>query len=49
MVATKENIHDLIDKWHESGSNQELHEFLGLTFEEYKQWVETDKLPTDAD
>ena len=47
LKVTKENIHDLIEQWHESDSKQELHEFLGLTFEQYKRWVETDELPTD--
>lgn len=34
-----EAIHDYIDKWHESDSDVELHEFLGLTFDEYAVWV----------
>lgn len=47
METTKENIDDLIDHWHESKSSQKLHEFLGLTWEEYKRYVETDKLPDE--
>lgn len=43
--VTEENIHDLIEQWHESNSNQELHEFLGLTFNQYAHWVSTNELP----
>lgn len=45
--VTKENIGDLIEEWHGSDSNQELHEFLGLTWEQYARWVKTDELPTE--
>lgn len=34
-------IDDAVDAWHEGGSNVELHEFLGFTWEEYGRWVET--------
>lgn len=37
------NIDDLIDEWHESDSESELYEYLGMTFEEYTHWVETGK------
>lgn len=43
IKATEENIHDLIDEWHQSDSNVELHQHLGMTFEEYAYWVKTDK------
>lgn len=35
-------IDDYIDAWHEgkAGIDQELHEFLGMTGEEYALWVE---------
>jgi len=46
--VTEENIHDLIDEWHNGDSNQELHEFLGFTFEEYARWVETDVFPSSS-
>lgn len=46
MRATKENIDNLIDKWHESDSEALLHEYLELTFEEYIHWVKTDELPS---
>ena len=42
---TKENIHDLIEQWHKSNSELELHEFLGLTLVQYAHWVATDELP----
>lgn len=32
----------MIDSWHESDSEEELHEYLGLTIEEYKQFVKGD-------
>ena len=46
-TVTKENIHDLIEKWHESDSEKTLHEYLGLTFEQYAYWVKTDELPNE--
>lgn len=33
--VTEDNIHDLIDQWHKGESELELHEFLGLTWEQY--------------
>jgi hypothetical protein len=45
MRLTNENIDDLIDAWHESDGSQALHEFLGLTWEEFKYWVENKSLP----
>ena len=33
------DIDDWIDRWHTGDSKQELHEFLGMTFEEYGNWV----------
>jgi hypothetical protein len=45
MKATKRNILDLIDKWHESDSELSLHEYLDFTWEQYARWVETDELP----
>jgi len=34
-----DDIDDYIDNWHEGNSNKELHEFLGLTKEEYAIWL----------
>jgi len=47
VPVTKDNIDDLIDSWHESDTEQKLHEYLRLTLEQYSQWVETNKLPDD--
>jgi hypothetical protein len=34
-----DEIEDFVEAWHESDSNEEIHEFLGMTFEEYSLWV----------
>ena len=34
------DIHDEIDSWHKSSIDMELHEYLGLTKEQYAKWVE---------
>ena len=34
-----DEIDDFVDFWHDSESTAELHEFLGLTWEEYSLWV----------
>jgi type II restriction/modification system DNA methylase subunit YeeA len=34
-----DEIDDFIEFWHNSDSSVELHEFLGLTWEEYSLWV----------
>ena len=46
IKVTKDNIDDLIDQWHESDPEDKtpLHEFLGMTQEEYSKWVDTDEL-----
>jgi hypothetical protein len=46
MRATKENIDDLIDEWHKSDNDVPIWEYLGLTFDEYRYWVEKDELPS---
>lgn len=38
-------VEHAIEKWHASQSELELHEFLGLTQEQYVRYVEEDKLP----
>ncbi|MBP6740189.1 MAG: hypothetical protein KA146_09360 [Leptospiraceae bacterium] len=35
-----DDIDDFIDKWHESESSLTLHEYLGMTHDEYKLWLE---------
>jgi hypothetical protein len=44
-TPTPKNIDDLIDQWHNSDSEQELHEFLGWTFEQYSHWTATNEFP----
>ena len=45
-LVTKEEIHNFIDEWHttEFGMQCKLYDFLGLTKEQYYEWVDTDKL-----
>src|SRR5271157_1134939 len=38
--ASVDDIDDFIDVWHQGGTGVPLHEFLGLSQEEYAQWVE---------
>ncbi len=36
------NINDYIDEWHKNyNTNLPLHEYLGMTWREYKYYVET--------
>ena len=39
-----DDIHNYIDDWHNGINEQELHEFLGLGWEDYTNWVKTNKL-----
>ncbi|MEU6228328.1 hypothetical protein [Streptomyces sp. NPDC047042] len=34
------DIDSYVDSWHESDSDLELHDYLGLTWDEYRLWVE---------
>ena len=34
------DIDDYIDRWHEHPGAESLHEYLGLTWDEYALWVE---------
>jgi hypothetical protein len=44
--ARPAEIDDFVDLWHESESTLPLHEFLGMTTEEYSAWVQKpDLLP----
>ena len=36
---TDEEIDDRIDKWHQGGTGQTLIEYLGMTRDEYRDWV----------
>ena len=33
------SIDDLIDEWHDSDSELQLHEYLGWSEEDYRKWV----------
>jgi hypothetical protein len=37
--ALLDEIDDYVDRWHDSDSTLELHEFLGMTLQEYAAWV----------
>jgi hypothetical protein len=37
--ATPEDIDDYIDQWHDNPGNLALHEFLGMTRDEYAGWI----------
>lgn len=39
--ATRDDMDDFIDAWHDSGDEEQrpLHEFLGMTEEEYAVWM----------
>lgn len=39
-----DDIDDFIDIWHESGTGKELHEFLGMTKEQYFEYLRDDEL-----
>lgn len=39
-VCTLDQIDDFVGEWHDSDSTLPLSEFLGMTFAEYKSWVE---------
>lgn len=38
--VTEEDIDDYISEWHKSTSTLPLHEFLGMTWDEYGRWLE---------
>jgi hypothetical protein len=41
-----EEIDDFVDRWHEAAERVELHDYLGMTIEEYSLWVRVpDALP----
>jgi len=37
--AAPAEIDDYVDRWHDEASDQALHEYLGMTREEYAAWV----------
>lgn len=48
--TTPEKIDDYIGRWHDATEDGvPLHEFLGLTWDEYKRWGEHNVLPRHLD
>lgn len=50
-MERERDIHDAIDQWHDDeglSNDLELHEFLGLTWVEYKAWAEGRGLALDC-
>lgn len=45
--ATAKDVHDYVDKWHNSASKLSLHNFLGFTTEEYVAWVADENILND--
>jgi len=43
QMAHPEEIDDYIDSWHDGHVETGLHEFLGLTENEYASWIEHKK------
>lgn len=39
-----EEIDDFVDIWHDGDGDQELHDFLGMTEDEYSLWVSNPEL-----
>lgn len=46
----KPDIHDAISAWHDASDDDgvQLHEYLGMTWEQYAHWAETGQLPKDS-
>lgn len=45
-TRTDDEIDAAIERWHSGhGMGQQLHEYLGWTWEEYGHWVETNEKP----
>lgn len=45
--ATAKDVYDYVDKWHSSNSKLSLHNFLGITTQEYVQWVKDENILDD--
>ena len=37
--VTIEQINDFVDEWHDGDSPLSLHEYLGMSLVDYRQWV----------
>jgi hypothetical protein len=48
-LVMSDQIDDFVDHWHEGATGQPIHQFLGMTAEEYSLWVQDpDALATIA-
>ena len=48
--AVADEVDDFVEAWHENPRGQEIYEYLGLSREEYEQWVkDPDVLPRIAE
>ena len=47
MVDMK-NIDDKIELWHTGTGDMPLHEYLGMTWDEYSEWVHTSIIPNSV-
>lgn len=41
-AMTASDIEVAVGEWHEAGTQLQVHEYAGLTFEEYARWVKDD-------
>lgn len=39
-IALWTDIDDWVDRWHDGAGTAELHEFLGMSWDEYRLWAE---------
>lgn len=37
--ASIDDVDDYVEKWHQGDSEEDLHDYLGLTWNEYIEWV----------
>lgn len=42
--ATSEEIDDYVAKWHQTTTHESLHDYLGMSWEEYSAWVKDPKI-----
>lgn len=43
-IVTWNDIDDFIDLWHKTDTGCSLHEYLGMSWEEYSLWLENPEL-----
>lgn len=47
--VSQDDIYDYVTQWHESDSKLPLHEYLGLTSEEYSDWLTTSEISQETE